>query len=147
MKPALVFVKQVNHGKILKDRMEREGLKVDFVWGQKATSQRKAAIERLVRTDIDVLICSVIFQEGTDIPELESVLIAAGGKSVIATLQRIGRGMRMTAGKGNTFEVWDIEDSGVDALARHSRARRRAYEKEGYPVGFVQVSSLKSTAA
>jgi superfamily II DNA or RNA helicase len=146
-KPALLFVKEVKHGKILQDRLEREGIKSEFIWGQKETSQRKAAVERLLRGEIEVLICSVIFQEGTDIPELKSVIIASSGKSIIATLQRIGRGMRMSEGKGNTFEVWDIEDAGIDSLSKHSRARRKAYEKEGYKVGYAQISSLKSKVA
>lgn len=143
-KPALVFVKEIKHGKILEERMRKAGIPVEFVFGNTDTPRRKSAIERLVRGEIEVLICSVIFQEGTDIPELESVVIASGGKSVIATLQRIGRGMRKAEGKGDTFEVWDFEDIGVRMLENHSKQRRRAYEKEGYRIGAPDVDLLST---
>ena len=130
-KPCLVFVKEIKHGKALMKRMEKEGLKADFVWGTDSTDRRKDAVKRLVRGDTEVLVCSVIFQEGVDIPELRSVVIGSGGKSVIAALQRIGRGMRRAEGK-DTFEVWDIADKGNKWLEKHTQARLNAYTSEGH---------------
>ncbi len=57
--------------------------------------------------------------------------IANGGRSVIAALQRIGRGMRVTSDK-NTFQVWDVADHGCKLLERHTKARVRAYTSQGY---------------
>lgn len=130
-KPCLVFVKQVNHGQLLSKMLSRAGVKVNFVWGNVSVEARKEAIEKLVRGDHEVLICSVIFQEGVDIPELRSVVIGSGGRSIIAALQRIGRGMRIAPGK-NTFEVWDCRDYGNKWLERHSNVRTQAYQSQGY---------------
>jgi superfamily II DNA or RNA helicase len=130
-KPCLVFVKEIKHGKALMKRMEKDGIKADFVWGSDSTERRKDAVKRLVRGETEVLVCSVIFQEGVDIPELRSVVIGSGGKSVIAALQRIGRGMRITAGK-TEFEVWDIADKGNKWLEKHTKARMNAYAREGH---------------
>lgn len=132
-KPSLVFIKEIEHGRKLVAALERAGLNVEFVYGKESTDQRQAAVRRLVRGDTDVIVCSVVFQEGLDIPSLRSVIIATGGKSVIATLQRIGRGMRKASGK-DSFEVWDVVDRGQKWLQRHSTARVKAYRKEGYAV-------------
>lgn len=132
-KPCLLFVKQVAHGKEILKRLKSQGVTAEFTWGSKTQKSRERAIHRLVHGDTDVLVCSVIFQEGTDIPDLRSVVIGTGGKSVIAAIQRVGRGMRKVEGK-DTFEVWDILDKGVPALERHANARKRAYLKEGYEV-------------
>lgn len=138
-KPCLVFVKEVKHGKVLRDRLRKAGISSDFTWGSDSQKARDHSVERLVRGDTDVLVCSVVFQEGVDVPELESVIIASGGKSVIATLQRIGRGMRSNQGKKKTFEVYDFADNGNRWLQRHARARRNAYLKEGHEVTEVRL--------
>jgi superfamily II DNA or RNA helicase len=135
-KPCLVFVAELAHGKRLEKAVLCAGMHADFVWGAHSTEWRQAQIRRLVKGQLDVLVCSVIFQEGVDIPELRSVVIASGGKSVIAALQRIGRGMRVSAGK-DTFEVWDFRDVGHRWLARHTQQRIDAYENEGHAILFV----------
>lgn len=133
-KPCMVFVKQINHGEELKKRLLRENLNVNFVSGQESAQKRKRLKTQLERGELDVLIASVVFQEGVDIPNLESVVLAHGGKSIIATLQRIGRGMRTDQGKKFTFQVWDIYDCGCSMLLKHSKTRQKAYEREGYEV-------------
>jgi superfamily II DNA or RNA helicase len=139
-KPGLVFVREKKHGKILVEQIRKAGLRAEFVWGEKNTSQRDEAIRKLEDGELDVIVCSVVFQTGTDIPSLRSLVIGTGGKSEIAALQRVGRGMRRTEDK-DEFEVWDIMDAepkgqgdqtGNKWNARHSRERFRAYAKVGY---------------
>jgi superfamily II DNA or RNA helicase len=129
-KPAFVFVQRVEHGRILTDALNAAGVRAEFAWGHLSTEQRSGIVRRLVAQEIDACVTSVVFQEGIDVPELRSVVNAAAGKSIIAALQRIGRGMRRSEGK-TTFEVWDVVDVGQKWLAKHSRARVRAYKREG----------------
>jgi len=131
-KPCMVFVKQIEHGHALKKALEAARMSVEFVWGSTKSEGRLQAIERLERRDSDVMIASVVFQEGIDIPSLESVVIASGGKSVIAALQRIGRGMRTNGGTKTTFAVFDVLDMGVPMFEKHSRRRMNTYVREGY---------------
>lgn len=145
-KPCLVFVKEIAHGRAFAKALQKRGIKADFVWGSDSLQARQQAVKRLVRGDLEVLVCSVIFQEGVDIPELRSVVIASGGKSIIAALQRIGRGMRRADGK-ETFEVWDVADEGNVWLKRHAKARRRAYQREGYAVSVVTLAPLLPTSS
>lgn len=132
-KPCFVFVRIVKHGQALETLLAERGLRVAFAWGEHTTNDRRAVIARLVAGELDVVVCSTIFQQALDVPTLASVVNAGGGASIIATLQRLGRGTRVVEGK-TTFEVWDIVDRGNRWLERHSRERVRAYESEGYAV-------------
>lgn len=139
-KPALVFVRQVDHGHTLTTALRKAGLLVEFVWGTSGTARRDAAIRNLRNGDLDVVVCSVIFQEGIDVPELEAVVNAAGMKSTIATLQRLGRGMRSDKGRKTTFEVWEVKDEGNKYTKKHANARLLAYRKEGYEIEVLKSS-------
>lgn len=138
-KPGLLFVKEIDHGRELTNRLMRAGIKAEFVWGSHSVEHRRSLIRRLVKGHFDMIVCSVVFQQGIDIPELRSVVIGSGGKSVIAALQRLGRGMRVDRDAqgnvregGDTFEVWDVLDRGQEWTERHANARRNAYTGEGY---------------
>ena len=135
-KPCLVFVTNLKHGNILLNTVKSTGMSAFFVQGNVDELKRQELKDKLRNKQIDVVIASVVWQEGIDIPELSSVVIAGGGRSVIAALQRVGRGMRRAAGK-DTFEVWDIADVGNRILERHSKARIAAYSREGYDVRHV----------
>lgn len=132
-KPCLVFVKEVDHGREVDKRLQSAGLNSAFVWGDHSTEWRRSAIKRLEIGALDVLVCSVVFQEGIDIPTLRSVVIGSGGKSVIAALQRIGRGMRVAKDK-TTFDVYDFADKGHRWLENHTATRLKAYIREGHEV-------------
>lgn len=140
--PMLVFCKEVAHGKYLCDMLNKAGIRAEFQWGEKKTPQREAAVKRLRYGEIDAIVCSVIFQEGVDIPELAAVVNGAGMLSTIATLQRMGRGMRSDHGRKETFEVWDIKDEGNRFMARHANGRLGAYRKRGHPVELMREEDL-----
>ena len=132
-RPALLFVQHVKHGRDLARMLQARGVNAGFAEGRSSVEQRMAHVKRLVAGDLDVLVSTVIFQEGVDIPELQAVIVGTGGASAIASIQRMGRGMRVSAGK-TTFEVWDIADVGDRWLEKHSASRRKAYEAEGHTV-------------
>ena len=80
--------------------------------------------------------CTVVFQEGVDIPDLRTVVIASGGSSVIAALQRIGRGMRVSDNKSSCIVI-DVHDTGEYFLENQSKKRKKAYEGAGHDVSSV----------
>ena len=87
---------------------------------------------------------SSVFAQGVDIPSLKSVVNAAAGASVIQTLQRLGRGTRVTADK-TEFEAWDVLDTGNRYLAKHGKQRLETYQREGYKVEVVAAKDLGVT--
>lgn len=140
-KPAMVFVKAVAHGETLTTQLNRAGLRAEFVWGQDARVARKAAITSLERGDLDVLVCSKVFNKGIDIPSLRGLVNAAGGSSMHDAIQRLGRGTRATSDK-HRVQFFDFVDRGP-WITRHAKKRAKAYEDAGYKVRAVDVTKLK----
>ncbi len=130
-RPVIVFVDAVEHGKTLAKCLEVAGLRTVYVDGSTSTSARDATIRAAEHGRLDAIVATVVFAEGVDIPSLRSVVIAAGKKSVIRALQRIGRGSRPRPGK-TSFVVIDIDDRGDTWLRKHSKKRAAAYRREGY---------------
>lgn len=143
-KPALIFVSQVAQGRTLMPLLKRAGVRAELVWGEDDTDERRAAIASLVAGKLDVIVCSNVFAQGVDIPSLKSVVNGAGGSSVILTLQRLGRGTRVTETK-TEFEAWDVLDTGHRWLKKHGEARKDTYEREGLTVEVIEASSLGLT--
>lgn len=137
-KPCMVFVDLINHGDWLLAELRAKGINAAFVSGKHSLDERKRRVRELVDGGTDVLLATVIFQEGIDVPELRSVVVATGKQSAVACLQRIGRGMRASAGKGG-FEVWDVADIGQHTLEKHAIKRREVYEREGHHVETVRL--------
>jgi superfamily II DNA or RNA helicase len=133
-KPGLLFVQEIAHGRALVKALGMNGVKAEFAYGNHSTEYRRSLIKRMVLGHFDILVCSVVFQEGVDIPELHSIINGAGGKSIIAALQRVGRGMRLDPKDPSktTFEVYDIMDRGVTWLERHSAERKHAFLSQKY---------------
>lgn len=134
-KPAMLFVDRIEHIAQLRPLLEAAGLKVDVATGKHWTQQRKEKLNALEAGEVDVLMCTVIFQKGIDAPKLRSVINAAGKASAVATLQRIGRGMRVDVDTNKySFEVWDVHDQGQRWLQKHAVQRLSTYQADGHTV-------------
>ena len=78
--------------------------------------------------ELDCIIASTIFDEGVDIPILDTLILAGGGKSKVRAMQRIGRVIRKYPKKKKAFVI-DFLDNAT-YLKNHSAARKRMYETE-----------------
>lgn len=63
------------------------------------TKDRDNIIEKFKKKEINVLINCMVFTEGTDIPNIETVIIARPTKSNALYTQMVGRGLRLYDGK------------------------------------------------
>lgn len=132
-KPCLIFVKILKHGRILQDIFRtRFNIDVPFVFGNTLQEVRNEFRRLMSKGKVDILIASVIFEEGIDIPNLRTIVVASGGKSGIKTIQRVGRGMRPYEGKDEVI-VHDFIDTGKYS-SRHTKIRKKLYLQEGYRV-------------
>lgn len=75
------------------------------------------------------ILIGTVFGEGIDIPSLDVVVMASGGKSHRLTVQRVGRALRKAAGKDKAKIIDFIDDDG-GVLLRHSKARLETYLSE-----------------
>ena len=63
------------------------------------TKNRAAIIEAFTRGDIPCIVNCMVFTEGTDIPRVETVIIARPTQSEALYAQMVGRGLRLYPGK------------------------------------------------
>lgn len=131
--PTLIIVRELWHGDALAELLRARGVKHAFVHGQMPTSEVERQKVRLTEGKINVIIASPIFGEGVDIPSVRALVIADGGQSAAAVLQKIGRGLRRKAGD-NRLDVIDFSDLTHRWLSRHSQERLALYEAEGFRV-------------
>lgn len=131
--PTLVIVRELWHGDNLAEWLRREDVKHAFVHGQMSTEEVERQKHRLVEGKIHVLIASPIFGEGVDVPSVRALIVADGGQSTAAVLQKIGRGLRRKK-DDNRLTVIDFADTTHKWLARHSQERVALYENEGFKV-------------
>ena len=123
----LILVTKVDHGKHLLSLL-KDNLRVSSLDGRNRAVDRLEAIAKMRNGELDVLIASKIFDQGIDIPELDSLVLAGSGKSSARALQRIGRVIRKGNGKKDAIVV-DFYDQ-CKYLREHSKARKKIYSTE-----------------
>lgn len=101
---------------------------VEFLSGQDDAIRRKAVLQAVKEKKVDILIGSTIADEGLDVPLLDCLILAGGGKSSTRAFQRVGRVLRLAEGKTKAI-VFDFEDE-TPMLNRHAKVRKRLYEQE-----------------
>lgn len=131
--PAIVMVNRIAHAKALANLAKTQGLSLPVIRGSTTTEVRADTISNLQSGKIKHIIATVVFDEGLDLPELRSIILAGGGKSKVAMLQRIGRGLRIAKGK-RSFALIDFKDTSGHILKRHSKLRREVWVGEGFDI-------------
>ncbi len=121
---SMVLIQQTAHGTKLATMMKAAGLRVEFIQGEDDQEGRKAALARLARAEIDVLIGTTILDVGVDVPAVGHVCLAGGGKAEVALRQRIGRGLREKKSGPNLCFVTDFADDFNEHLKTHAKQRQ-----------------------
>lgn len=128
----VMLVKEIEHGHQLDKRLwsykTQSFLTHQFISGKEPSDVRQRALRDFEKGDLQVLIATSILDEGVDIPCIDALVLAGGGKSSIKTLQRIGRGLRK--GKSGQLIVVDTVDFQHRYLLEHSQQRITDYREE-----------------
>lgn len=93
---ALGFCVSVDHAKFMASRFQAAGLNAVAVLGETHRDDRAAAIDQLRTGAIQVIFAVDVFNEGVDIPEVDTVLFLRPTESATVFLQQLGRGLRRT---------------------------------------------------
>jgi len=118
----LVFVNKIEHGNNLLEIADEVGLELGFVQGSSTTEVRERVKHELKTGGMKAVVATSVWKEGINIPSLNNILNAGGGKSEIQTLQNVGRGLRITEDK-KTIVIYDFFDSGHHYLIEHAGQR------------------------
>lgn len=97
----LVFCVDVAHIISLADTFHRHGVDARYVTGTTKRETRSATLDAFKARAFPVLLNCGVFTEGTDIPNIDCVVLARPTQSRNLLIQMIGRGMRLFSGKEN----------------------------------------------
>lgn len=95
---ALGFCATTRHARYMAEQFNSQGLKADYLTHDH-NKNRNALNRKLAKGEINYLFVVDIFNEGVDIPEIDTVLFLRPTESLTVFLQQLGRGLRLAPGK------------------------------------------------
>ncbi|HEY1055777.1 MAG TPA: DUF3427 domain-containing protein, partial [Emticicia sp.] len=114
---ALCFCVTMEHAKYMAEKFALAGLKSDYLVSSRS-SEREEIKSRFISKEINYLFVVDIFNEGVDIPMIDTILFLRPTESLTVFLQQLGRGLRLAEGKecltvldfvGNSRQEYDFE--------------------------------------
>lgn len=118
----LIITKNLAHAKKLNEIID-DSLKLE---GIDDITKRKETIKDFISKDQGIIIGTKIFQTGINIPEITHLINARGLKSEVATIQALGRALRLHKSKKEVY-IYDFYDK-APYLEEHSKKRVRTYK-------------------
>lgn len=104
-KSTLVFCVDIAHVTSLTAAFRQRGIDARYVTGATKKRVRGERLAAFKNGEFPVLLNCGVFTEGTDIPNIDCVLLARPTKSRNLLVQMIGRGMRLYPGKENCHVI------------------------------------------
>ncbi len=138
---ALGFCVSTAHARYMAQRFTAAGIPALAVWAETPTAERADALQALRNGEINALFAVDLFNEGLDVPEVDTVLFLRPTASATVFLQQLGRGLRMTEGK-SVLTVLDFVghqrrefrfDQRFHALTGSSRKQLEHQVQQGFP--------------
>lgn len=127
---ALCFCVDKEHAKFMNAKFTLAGLKTDVLTSDDNNQHRRIVKQRLQSGAINYLFVVDLFNEGVDIPEIDTVLFLRPTESATVFLQQFGRGLRLHKGKdhltvldfvGHSRAEFSYKDRFESLIGRHSR--------------------------
>jgi superfamily II DNA or RNA helicase/HKD family nuclease len=96
---ALGFCVTVAHAHFMADFFRRAGLQAVALSGETPRAERKAALDDLRAGNLQVIFSVDLFNEGLDVPDVDTLLLLRPTSSATVFLQQLGRGLRRSDNK------------------------------------------------
>ncbi len=98
---ALAFCVSIRHAEFMTEKFKAYGIPSMVVHGDTNPAERAAATQRLRDRDVNVLFTCDLFNEGIDLPFVDTLLFLRPTSSATVFLQQMGRGMRLSPDKAS----------------------------------------------
>lgn len=95
----LGFCVSIEHAKFMAEYFNAAGIPSISLVGESTEEERRTAKKRLVDGEIRFIFVVDIYNEGVDIPEVNTILFLRPTESLTIFLQQLGRGLRLSEGK------------------------------------------------
>lgn len=130
----LGFCVTVEHAIFMSDYFNAHSIPSMYLTGYSPDEERKEAKNRLVKGDVRFIFVVDIYNEGVDIPEVNTVLFLRPTESLTVFLQQLGRGLRLSEDKecltvldfiGQANRKYNFEDKFAALLSNTTRGVTR----------------------
>lgn len=95
----LAFCVSQVHADFMRDYFTKEGVACAAVHSGAGSDSRQGSLERLGEGTLKVVFAVDMFNEGVDLPAIDTVMMLRPTESAIIWLQQFGRGLRVSPGK------------------------------------------------
>jgi superfamily II DNA or RNA helicase len=95
----LGFCVSVAHAEFMTRKFREAGIPADALSAESSDTLRHTVQEKLGRREINFIFVVDLYNEGVDIPEIDTVLLLRPTDSLTVYLQQLGRGLRLCEGK------------------------------------------------
>ena len=139
----LGFCVSIEHAEFMCRYFNEHNIPSMFLTGHSPEEERKTAKQRLVAGSVRFIFVVDIYNEGVDIPEVNTVLFLRPTESLTVFLQQLGRGLRLAEEKecltvfafiGQANKKYNFEDKFAALLSNTTRSVTREIKD-----GFVSV--------
>ncbi len=150
----LGFCVSVEHAEFMSDFFNNHNIPSMFLTGKSPDEERKSAKDQLVQGKVRFIFVVDIYNEGVDIPEVNTVLFLRPTESLTIFLQQLGRGLRLAEDKecltvldfiGQANKKYNFEDKFAALLSNTTRSVTREI-KDGFvsaPKGcYIQLEKM-----
>ncbi len=96
---ALGFCVSVQHARFMEQIFREAGIAARAVWGDSPDNERREALSALAGGKVNIVFSVDLFNEGIDVPSVDTLLLLRPTDSPILFLQQLGRGLRKCHGK------------------------------------------------
>ncbi len=136
----LGFCVSIQHAEFMSHFFNEKGIPSMYLTGKSAEEERKNAKNELVSGKVRFIFVVDIYNEGVDIPEVNTVLFLRPTESLTIFLQQLGRGLRLAEGKecltvldfiGQANKKYHFEDKFAALLSNTTRGVSREI-KDGF---------------
>ena len=136
----LGFCVSIEHAEFMCRYFNDHGIPSIFLTGKSSDEERKTAKGKLVSGEVRFIFVVDIYNEGVDIPEVNTVLFLRPTESLTIFLQQLGRGLRLAENKecltvldfiGQANKRYNFEDKFAALLSNTTRSMTREI-KDGF---------------
>lgn len=130
-KTVLILVRLLEHGRLMLEIGQSMGIETEYIHGSVEGDVRDAVQEAFNVKHVKCVIATAAWKEGIDIPTLDVVFNAAGGKDELPTIQSTARCLTKTDEKYQAI-IHEVVDFSNRYLTDHFAHRMYTYAKKGW---------------
>lgn len=97
----LGFCVSIDHARFMARHFNHHGIRSVAIWGDSPRTEREAALRDLSAGEVTVVFSVDLFNEGVDVPDVDTLLMLRPTESPVLFLQQLGRGLRKAKGKSH----------------------------------------------